>query len=105
MQDISIDYTMFSPSIVTHRDVDVIFKALYNHLVPTDVYLVRDPQPWSIVYNYIYWFYRVQCAYMTFDVVGEPDRTTRQDILEDKHARADHVVYVLPICQSIIAIV
>lgn len=45
--------TISAPFTVLHKDVDQIFEAFYDHVVPTDVSRLSPPQPWSAVYDYI----------------------------------------------------
>lgn len=41
---------------------------------------------------------------MTLDVKGDLSRPSHQEILKEKHKRANHVIDVLPICFNIMAI-
>lgn len=38
---------------------------------------------------------------MTPDAHGDPPRPTHQEILEEEHARINHIIDVLPACQRI----
>lgn len=52
------------------------------------------PQLWSVVYDYIQWFFKVSHPFVTPDVEGDQSRPTHQDILEEEHATANHVINV-----------
>lgn len=53
--------------IVLRKNVDVIFVDYHEHMVPKDVCNVSAPRPWSMLYGYIQWFYKVSHSYMTTD--------------------------------------
>lgn len=48
--------------------------------------------------------YKVFHPYMTPHVEEDPLMSVHQKILEEEHARANNVVYVLPICHHIVVI-
>lgn len=63
-----------APPTDYHMDVDKIFAPYFNHVVLEDVQYVPAPHPWSTIYGYIQWFYRVTHTFMTLDAEGDPPR-------------------------------
>lgn len=79
---------VYAHPIVLRWDVDQIFEAFYDHLVPKDVWCVLASHPCSAIYNYIKFFYRVSHSYMTPDAKEDPPMPILQEILEEEQARA-----------------
>lgn len=80
MYGIPRDPTFVSLAIVLCRNVDEIFAEYHEHLVPRDVSSVSASRLWNTTYDYIQWFYRVSCPYMTPASDGGPRRSSHQEI-------------------------
>lgn len=98
------DPTVASPTIILCGDVDEIFALYFDHLVPEDVRCVSTHRPWNTVYDYIQWFYRVSYSFMTPSGEGDSTRPAHEEILEEEHARVNHVVDAFLIYHWIVAI-
>lgn len=68
------------------------FSEYYDHMVIEDVHYVVSPRPWIVIYGFTQWFYKVSHSYMTLVVKRDPPNPAHSEILEEEHAKVEHVV-------------
>lgn len=92
MQVIPRELSVYVPSVMPHRDVDAMYKDFFNHLVSAKARGIVALSEWSYALEQIQWSFRLSHLYMTPNVKGESLRSAHQEILEEEHIMADHVV-------------
>lgn len=95
---------MSSPNNIIRSHLDDILADYKSHQVREEYQSMAVTGQWSFVDGYMTWFYSVPNCVMTLDALGCPPIPAHAEILENKHARDDHAINVLPICQSIMQI-